>query len=57
MTEHDYEKAMKLLVAVETGLSQGNPDDAHVLIIEALTLLRVIGDEHVRDYDSFEMED
>ena len=57
MTEHDYEKAMKLLVAVETELSQGNPDDAHVLIIEALTLLRVIGDEHVRDYDSFEMED
>jgi hypothetical protein len=57
MTEHDYEKAMKLLVAVETELSQGNPDDAHVLIIEALTLLRVIGDEHVRDYDSFEMEE
>lgn len=55
MTEHDYEKALKLLVAVETELSQRNPDDAHVLLIEALSLLRV--DEYVKDHDYFEMED
>ena len=55
MTEHDYEKALKLLVAVETELSQRNPDDAHVLLIEALSLLRV--DSYVRDYDYFEMEE
>lgn len=55
ITEHDYEKALKLLVAVETELSQRNPDDAHVLLIEALSLLRV--DEYVKDHDYFEMED
>lgn len=55
MTEHDYEKALKLLVAVEVELSQRNPDDAHVLIIEALSLLRV--DNYARDYDYFERED
>ena len=55
MTEHDYEKALKLLVAVEVELTQGNPDDAHVLIIEALSLLRV--GEYVRDHDYFEMEE
>ena len=55
MTEHDYEKAMKLLVAVEVELSQSNPDDAHILIIEALSLLRV--DSYARDYDYFELAD
>lgn len=55
MTEHDYEKALKLLVAVEVELTQGNPDDAHVLIIEALSLLRV--DNYARDYDYFELAD
>jgi hypothetical protein len=55
MTEHDYEKAMKLLVSAEVELSQDNPDDAHVLIIEALSLLRV--DEYAHDYDYFEMEE
>jgi hypothetical protein len=55
MTEHDYEKAMKLLVAVETELSQSNPDDAHILLIEALSLLRV--DNYARDYDYFELAD
>ena len=55
MTEHDYEKAMKLLVAVEVELTQGNPDDAHCLIIEALSLLRV--GSYARDYDYFETED
>jgi len=57
MTEHDYEKAMKLLVAAEIELSQRNPDDAHVLIIEALSLLRAEEGEYMRDYDYFEMED
>jgi hypothetical protein len=55
MTEHDYEKAMKLLVAVEVELRQGNAEDAHCLITEALSLLRV--GEYVRDYDYFEMEE
>jgi hypothetical protein len=55
MTEHDYEKAMKLLVSAEVELSQANPDDAHVLLIEALSLLRV--DEYLKDYDYFEMEE
>ena len=55
MTEHDYEKAMKLLVAAEIELSQRNPEDAHVLIIEALSLLRV--DEYAHDYDYFEMDE
>jgi len=55
MTEHDYEKALKLLVAVETELSQRNPDDAHVLLIEALSLLRV--GSYARDYDYFETEE
>lgn len=55
ITEHDYEKALKLLVAVETELSQRNPDDAHVLLIEALSLLRV--DEYVKDHDYFEIEE
>ena len=55
MTEHDYEKAMKLLVAVEIELSRCNAEDAHVLIIEALSLLRV--DEYVKDHDYFEMEE
>jgi hypothetical protein len=55
MTEHDYEKAMKLLVAVELELSRCNPDDAHVLIVEALSLLRV--NDYAHDYDYFEMEE
>lgn len=55
MTEHDYEKALKLLVAVEVELRHGNAEDAHCLITEALSLLRV--DSYVRDYDYFEMED
>jgi len=55
MNEHDYEKAMKLLVAVETELSQGNPDDAHYLLTEALSLLNV--DTGLPDYDYFEMEE
>ena len=57
MTEHDYEKAMKLLVAVELELSRCNPEDAHVLIIEALSLLRVEDGAYTRDYDYFEVEE
>lgn len=56
MTEHDYEKAMKLLVAVEVELRQGNAEDAHCLITEALSLLRVEEGAYIRDYDYFEME-
>ena len=55
MTEHDYEKALKLLVAVEVELRNGNAEDAHCLITEALSLLRV--GSYARDYDYFEMED
>jgi hypothetical protein len=65
MNEHDYEKAMKLLVAVELDLRRylHNPaeyqasylEDTHCCITEALSLLRV--GEYVRDYDYFEMED
>jgi len=55
MTEHDYEKALKLLVSAEVELSQANPEDAHVLLIEALSLLRV--NEYAHDYDYFEMDE
>jgi hypothetical protein len=55
MTEHDYEKALKLLVAVEVELAQGNPDDAHCLIVEALSLLQV--GEYAHDYDYFEIDE
>jgi hypothetical protein len=55
MTEHDYEKALKLLVAVEVELRHGNAEDAHCLITEALSLLRV--GSYARDYDYFETED
>lgn len=57
MTEHDYEKAMKLLVSAEVELSQDNPEDAHVLLIEALSLLRVEDGAYVKDYDYFEMDE
>jgi hypothetical protein len=57
MTEHDYEKAMKLLVSAEVELSQHNPEDAHVLLIEALSLLKVEDGAYVKDYDYFEMEE
>ena len=57
MTEHDYEKAMKLLVAVEVELRQGNAEDAHCLLTEALSLLRVEDGAYVRDYDYFELGD
>jgi hypothetical protein len=63
MTEHDYEKALKLLVAVEMDLRNylNDPaeyqasylEDTHCLITEALSLLRV--DNYARDYDYFEM--
>lgn len=68
MTEHDYEKAMKLLVAVELDLRNylKNPaeyqasylEDTHVLMTEAMDLLDV--ERHAgaeRDYDYFERED
>jgi len=68
MTEHDYEKALKLLVAVELDLRRYllNPaeyqssylEDTHCLMTEALSLLnveRAAGGE--RDYDYFEMEE
>jgi hypothetical protein len=55
MTEHDYEKALKLLVAVEAELAQGNPDGAHCLIIEALSLFE--GDTGQPDYDYSEVEE
>jgi hypothetical protein len=68
MTEHDYEKALKLLVAVELDLRRylHNPaeyqtsylEDTHCLITEAMSLLRV--ERHAgaeRDYDYFEMEE
>ena len=68
MTEHDYEKAMKLLVAVELDLRRylHNPaeyqaeylEDTHCCITEAMSLLRV--ERHAgaeRDYDYFEMEE
>lgn len=65
MTEHDYEKALKLLVAVEIDLRNylNDPaeyqasylEDTHCCITEALSLLRV--DSYVRDYDYFETED
>lgn len=55
MTEHDYEKALKLLIAVEVELRHGNAEDAHCLITEALSLLRV--DEYVKDHDYYEMEE
>jgi len=65
MTEHDYEKAIKLLVAVEIDLRNylNDPaeyqasylEDTHCLITEALSLLRV--DNYARDYDYFETEE
>ena len=68
MTEHDYEKALKLLIAVELDLRNYLNDhaeyqssyleDTHCLITEAMSLLdveRAAGGE--RDYDYFEMED
>ena len=55
MTEHDYEKALKLLVAVEVELRHGNAEDAHCLITEALSLLKVKTGQP--DYDYFERED
>jgi rRNA pseudouridine-1189 N-methylase Emg1 (Nep1/Mra1 family) len=41
MTEHDYEKAMKLLKEAEDELRQGRTDIAHVCLLEAMSLLRV----------------
>ena len=55
MTEYDYEKALKLLVAVEVELRHGTAEDAHCLITEALSLLRV--GSYARDYDYFELAD
>lgn len=68
MTEHDYEKALKLLQAVEIDLRNylKNPaeyqstylEDTHCCITEALRLLEVepvAGAE--RDYDYYEMEE
>jgi len=65
MTEHDYEKAVKLLVAVELDLRRYllNPaeyqasylEDTHCCITEALGLLEV--DTGQPDYDYFEMEE
>ena len=68
MTEHDYEKAVKLLQAVEIDLRNylRNPaeyqasylEDTHCCITEALSLLEVepvAGAE--RDYDYYEMEE
>ena len=68
MTEHDYEKAVKLLQAVELDLRRylKNPaeyqasylEDTHCCITEALSLLEVepvAGAE--RDYDYYEMEE
>lgn len=68
MTEHDYEKALKLLVVVELDLRNylNDPaeyqasylEDTHCCITEALSLLnveRAAGGE--RDYDYYEMED
>jgi len=54
MTEHDYEKAMKLLQAVEVELREGDPEDAHCLLTEAMTLLNIEAGE--KDYDYFEMD-
>ena len=54
MTEHDYEKAMKLLIAVEIELRHGNSEDAHCLLTEALSLLNI--ETGQPDYDYFEME-
>ena len=65
MTEHDYEKAMKLLVAVEADLRNylENPadyqssyfEDTHCCITEALSLLQV--DTGQPDYDYFETDE
>jgi hypothetical protein len=65
MTEHDYEKALKLLVAVEIDLRNylNDPaeyqasylEDTHCLITEALSLLKVKTGQP--DYDYFERED
>lgn len=65
MTEHDYEKALKLLVAVEIDLRNylNDPaeyqasylEDTHCLITEALSLLEVKTGQP--DYDYFETED
>ena len=55
MTEHDYEKAMKLLKETEVELRQGRPEDAHYLLTEALSLLEV--ETGQPDYDYFEMEE
>ena len=65
MTEYDYEKAMKLLVAVETDLRNylKNPaeyqssylESTHCCITEALSLLQVNTGQP--DYDYFEMDE
>jgi hypothetical protein len=65
MTEHDYEKAMKLLLAVEVDLRNylKNPaeyqseylEDPHCCITEALSRLEV--ETGVKDYDYCERED
>jgi len=65
MNEHDYEKAMKLLVAVETDLrnylknpaeyQSSNLEDTHCCITEALSLLQINTGQP--DYDYFEMEE
>jgi hypothetical protein len=54
MTEHDYEKAMKLLQAVEVELREGDPEDAHCLLTEAMSLLNI--EAGGKDYDYFEMD-
>jgi len=65
MTEHDYEKAIKLLVAVEMDLRNylNDPaeyqasylEDTHCCITEALSLFEVKTGQP--DYDYFEMEE
>jgi hypothetical protein len=65
MTEYDYEKAIKLLVAVEIDLRNylNDPaeyqasylEDTHCCITEALSLLEVKTGQP--DYDYFETED
>lgn len=65
MTEHDYEKALKLLVAVELDLRNylKNPaeyqasylEDTHCCITEAMSLLEV--ETGQPDYDYFEVDE
>lgn len=65
MTEHDYEKAAKLLLAVELDIRTylKNPtkyhaeyfEDVHCCMTEALSLLDI--DTGVKDYDYYETED